>query len=205
MLPRLREGLRIDAPTDLQRCGFDLRCGENARAAAVIGQCTYHAACRDRDRARRAFLAAPRQRHPRWRRIAGRARPSGSPSRGADRPACRTHRWRGSPPRRDNRGWRCRFRPARCRAARDARRASRRIGSGHRIIDLADRDAYLGRPASECAGADAGEGGRIVLSGAIVRGVAARSGKDVAGERLLGVSGLQRSRSGLRERRGAAG
>jgi hypothetical protein len=36
MLPRLSEGLRIDAPTDLQRCGFDLRCGENARAATRL-------------------------------------------------------------------------------------------------------------------------------------------------------------------------
>ena len=39
------------------------------------------------------------------------------------------------------------------KAASERRLPSRRTGSGHRIFDRADLDAYLGRPASECVGA----------------------------------------------------
>ncbi|MFD9670178.1 hypothetical protein ACFWAY_53180 [Rhodococcus sp. NPDC059968] len=71
-------------------------------------------------------------------------------------------------------------------AASEGRLPSRRTGSGHRILDRADLDSYRRRPASVCAEGDSRAGGGSVLPvGGLdrARGVASRSGKDVAGER----------------------
>ncbi|MDI9949149.1 excisionase family DNA-binding protein [Rhodococcus sp. IEGM 1305] len=72
------------------------------------------------------------------------------------------------------------------KAASEGRLPSRRTGSGHRIFDRADLDAYLVRPASECAGATPERVAALYLPGVGLdraRGFAGPSGKDVAGER----------------------